>query len=51
VSEAVSEFGFGEQAEYAAAELPELLGGPFGAVAEQLLELAEGAFNGLRSGE
>ena len=50
MSEVVSAFGFGEQGEYAAAELPELFGSPLGTVAEQLLELTEGEFDWIEIG-
>ncbi len=50
MSEVVAAFGFGEQFEEAAAEVPEFLGGPLRPVAEQLLELAEGQLNRVEIG-
>ena len=50
MSEVVSAFAFGEQVEDAAAELPEFFRRSLGAIAEQLLELAEGEFNRIEIG-
>ena len=48
--EVVSAFGFGELVEGVAAEFPELIGGPFGAVTQEFLELGKGQLNRVQVG-